>query len=168
MPPPLKKTILFALKWGAQDVGTKTVSICRNICFKPVEYFDLLCSPAIFFTKNMSKVQRPGTKGKNIRKYIDKKWSMLEDGTLVILEEDPEMEGEYQYLATLIPTSVTSDISQAKGEKPGVKLIFTLSDDMKQRLYLASYVPFANSSRTLGNVVEANADNNVGKSLRNA
>ena len=90
---------------------------------------------------------------------------MLENGTLVILNESDDEELGYEISATLKPISVSSDKSQAKGEKAGVKLILTMADDKKQRLYLSNYVPFGAESRKMDQVVEANGEGNVGKSI---
>ena len=90
---------------------------------------------------------------------------MLENGTLVILNEHEGEELGYEISATLKPISVSSDKSQAKGEKPGVKLILTMADDKKQRFYLSNYVPFGPESRKMDQVVESNGEANVGKSI---
>ena len=46
-----------------------------------------------------------------------------------------------------------------------MKLILTMADDKKQRLYLSNYVPFGAESRKRDQVVEANGKANVGKSI---
>ena len=46
-----------------------------------------------------------------------------------------------------------------------MKLILTMADDKKQRLYLSNYVPFCPESRKMDQVVESNGEVNVGKSI---
>ena len=161
MQSPLKKVIIFESKWGCLNDGFHPVREQEHL-FQNLRH-RLLASQIL--PETMSKIQRPGTKGKNIRKFIMKKWSMLENGTLVILNESDDEELDYEVSATLKPISVSSDKSQAKGEKPGVKLILTMADDKKQWLYLSNYVPFGAESRKMDQVVEANGEGNVGKSI---
>ena len=81
--PPSKKVIIFQSKWGCLNDGFHPVPEQEHL-FQNLRH-RLLASQILHET--MSKIQRPGTKGKNIRKFIMKKWSMLENGTLAILNE---------------------------------------------------------------------------------